>query len=108
MATRRKKAGAKKRAAPQMSSLEAEVRDLSRRIETLGAKVRKAESGARNSTMRQLKLLEDKQAQITRSLARLARQSGAATTPIVTGLQKAWREIELAARQAAKRFRETT
>jgi hypothetical protein len=40
-------------------------------------------------------------------VARLGRQSAAASKPILAGLQKAWRDVELAVQQSAKRFRET-
>ena len=40
-------------------------------------------------------------------LAKLGRQSAAASAPILAGLHKAWRDIELAVRQSAKRFRDT-
>jgi uncharacterized protein YlxW (UPF0749 family) len=107
MATKRK-SGAKARKAAVTPNLQAEVRDLNRKLDALSAKVRKAESGARASTMRQLKVLERKQAAVTQALQRLGRQSSAAATPILAGLQKAWRDIELAVGQAARRFRETT
>ncbi len=46
-------------------------------------------------------------AQAQQALAKLGRQSAAASAPILAGLHKAWRDIELAVRQSAKRFRET-
>ena len=57
--------------------------------------------------MRQIRKLQRQQAQAKQALAKLGRQSAAASAPILVGLQKAWRDIELAVRQSAKRFRET-
>jgi hypothetical protein len=48
-----------------------------------------------------------KQAAAKRALAKLGRQSAAASGPVKSGLRKAWRDIEAAVRQATKRFRET-
>jgi hypothetical protein len=57
--------------------------------------------------MRQIRTLQKQQAVVQRVLAKLGRQSAAASEPILVGLQKAWRDIDIALRQAAKRFRET-
>jgi hypothetical protein len=85
--------------------LEAEARELGRRLDALVARARKAEAGARVTAMRQIRELQRQQAK--QALARLGRQSAAASGPILVGLQKAWRDIELAVRQSAKRFRGT-
>jgi hypothetical protein len=87
--------------------LHKEVRDMGNRLDYLMAQARKAEAGARATAMRQLRELQRNQAAANRALARLGRQSAAASAPIIAGLQKAWRDIELSVRQAARRFRET-
>jgi len=53
-------------------------------------------------------MVQRQQAQAQQALAKLGRQSAAASAPILAGLHKAWRDIELAVRQSAKRFRETS
>ena len=103
---------ARKRKAPAAGKatkrrLEAEARDLGKRLDALIAQARKAEAGARASAMQQIRVLQRQQAQAKQALAKLGRQGAAASGPIFVGLQKAWRDIELAVRQAAKRFRET-
>jgi hypothetical protein len=87
--------------------LEAEARELGRRLDALIAQARKAEAGARASAMRQIRVLQRQQAQAKVVLAKVGRQSAAASEPIIAGLQKAWRDIELAVRKGAKRFRDT-
>jgi hypothetical protein len=57
--------------------------------------------------MRQIRMVQRQQAQVQQALEKLGRQSAAASAPILAGLHKAWRDIELAVRQSAKRFRET-
>ena len=103
---------ARKRKAPAAGKatqrrLEAEARDLGKRLDALIGQARKAEAGARASAMQQIRVLQRQQAQAKQALAKLGRQGAAASGPIFVGLQKAWRDIELAVRQAAKRFRET-
>lgn len=89
------------------STLEAEARELGKRLDALVAKARKAEAGARVSAMRQIRMVQRQQAQAQQALAKLGRQSAAASAPILAGLHRAWRDIELAVRQSAKRFRDT-
>jgi isocitrate dehydrogenase len=67
----------------------------------------KASKGARSSPMIQLRQVKRTQLTVERALAKLARQSVAASGPLLAGLQKAWRDIEVAVRQAIKRVRET-
>ncbi|HYI88091.1 MAG TPA: hypothetical protein VEX61_13470 [Burkholderiales bacterium] len=90
-----------------LQRLEAEARALGKRLDALIVQARKAETGARSSAMRQMRMLQQRQRQAARALAKLGRQSAAAGEPMVIGLQKAWRDIELAVRQGAKRFRDT-
>jgi len=97
----------KARKSTTASTLEAEARELGRRLDALVARARKAEAGARVSAMRQIRMVQRQQAQAQQALAKLGRQSAAASGPILAGLHKAWRDIELAVRQSAKRFRET-
>ncbi len=89
------------------STLEAEARELGKRLDALVARARKAEAGARVSAMRQIRMVQRQQAQAQQALAKLGRQSAAASAPILAGLHRAWRDIELAVRQSAKRFRDT-
>jgi hypothetical protein len=100
---RRRRAKARS-AAP---GFEAEARALGKRLDALIARARRTEAGARSSAMRQIRGLQKQQAAAQRVLAKLGRQSAAASAPILVGLQKAWRDIELAVRQSAKRFRDT-
>jgi hypothetical protein len=102
MAAKRK---TRKSATPRY--LQAEARELGKRLDALVIRARKAEAGARTNAMRQIRALQRQQAQAKQALAKLGRQSAAASGPILVGLQKAWRDIELAVRQSAKRFRET-
>lgn len=97
----------KARKSTTASRLEAEARELGKRLDALVARARKAEAGARVSAMRQIRMVQRQQAQAQQALAKLGRQSAAASAPILAGLHKAWRDIELAVRQSAKRFRET-
>jgi hypothetical protein len=106
-AARKRKAAAPKRKPVSGLDLRKEVRDMGKRLDYLMAQARKAEAGARATAMRQLRQLQRNQSAANRALAKLGRQSAAASTPIIAGLQKAWRDIELSVRQAAKRFRET-
>ena len=97
----------KARKSTTASRLEAEARELGKRLDALVARARKAEAGARVSAMRQIRIVQRQQAQAQQALAKLGRQSAAASAPILAGLHKAWRDIELAVRQSAKRFRDT-
>ena len=93
--------------APVTRRMEAEVRAAGKRVNALMAQARKAELTARAATQRQIRMLQQQQAVAQRTLAKLGRQSAAASGPILAGLQKAWRDMEAAVRQGAKRFRET-
>jgi len=106
-APRKRRAAAPKGKAASGLDLRREVRDMGKRLDYLMTQAGKAEAGARESAMRQLRQLQRNQAAANRALAKLGRQSAAASTPIIAGLQKAWRDIELSVRQAARRFRET-
>ncbi|HUG79123.1 MAG TPA: hypothetical protein VML57_16705 [Burkholderiales bacterium] len=96
----------KAKAAPK-SRLDAEMRTLGRKMDGLIAAARKTEGRLRASSAVQLRKLKVKQAAAKRALAKLGRQSAAASGPVKSGLRKAWRDIEAAVRQATKRFRET-
>jgi hypothetical protein len=58
--------------------------------------------------MQQIRVLQKRQAAARVVLAKLGRQGAAASGPILVGLQKAWRDIDVAVREGAKRFRETS
>jgi hypothetical protein len=107
MALKRKTAG--------RLDLHKEVRAVGRQLDWLMAELdwlmaeaRKAEKSARANVVRELQVLKRRQAAANRALAKLGRQSAAASAPIVAGLQKAWHDMELAMRQASKRFSETS
>lgn len=91
-----------RRAAPSRKELSGDRNYLEKQLNTLMKAARSA------STVAQIGALQTKQAAAKKALARLARQSAAAGRPIASGLQKAWRDIDLAVRQATRRFRETT
>jgi len=101
MARKRKTAAAGK-------ASDAKARALRSRLNGLIAKARKGQAAARKSAARQVKVLQKRQAEARRALARLGRKGGAASGPILGGLQKAWRELDVAVRAGAKRFRETS
>lgn len=105
---RKRKSPAKKRKAASRLNLHKEVRAVGKQLDRLMAEARKAEKSARASTMRELQVLKRKQAAANRALTKLGRQSAAASAPIVAGLQKAWHDMELAMRQASRRFRQTS
>ena len=106
-ATARRKTTAPRRKAKAAIDLSKELRAVGRQLDWLLVEARKAETGARVGAMRQLRQLKRSQAAANKALAKLGRQSAAASGPLVAGLQKAWRDIELAVRRAATRFRET-
>lgn len=103
MATNRKKTAASGRV-----SMENELRTLGKRLDVLSVKARKAEAGVRAKTQQQLRALKAKQAAAQRALARLRRQSEAASAPLLDGLHKAWVDMSVSLNEAAKRFRETS
>jgi hypothetical protein len=105
MASKRKANPA--RTAPVTRKIQAEVRAAGKRVNALMAQARKAEAAARATTLRQIRMLQQQQAVAQRTLSKLGRQSAAASAPILAGLQKAWRDVEVAMRQGAKRFRDT-
>ena len=104
---RKRKSAAKKKAARRID-LHKEVRAVGRQLDWLMAEARKAEKGARASAERELRALKRQQAQAQKALAKLGRQSAAASGPLIAGLQKAWQDMGLAMHQAAKRFRQTS
>jgi len=112
MARKRKGAASKAKAANKAQAtrrrLEAEARALKKRLDALMASARKAEVAARASTLQQIRVLQKRQAAARVVLAKLGRQGAAASGPILVGLQKAWRDIDVAVREGAKRFRETS
>jgi len=74
-----RKAAAARKALAARRRLEAKARALRKRLDKLIARARKA-----------------------------GRQGAAASGPILGGLRKAWRELDVAVREGAKRFRETS
>ncbi|MGB5079339.1 MAG: hypothetical protein WBO23_01175 [Burkholderiales bacterium] len=88
--------------------MEGEFRQLGKKLDGLIARSRGAESKARARYEKQIRALKVKQAQAKIALARLRRQSAAAGGPLKVGLQKAWRDIEDAVKEATRRFRETS
>jgi chromosome segregation ATPase len=104
MATRRKKPTSK--LAASKVALEAELKQLSKRLDALLVKARSAEASVRAGTTTQLRRLQSKQAEAKTRLAKLGRQTAAASGPIKSGLKKAWRDIDTAVRKATQRFRE--
>lgn len=105
---RKRKSPSKTRKAASRLNLHKEVRAVGKQLDWLMAEARKAEKAAQASAVRELQVLKRKQAAANRALAKLGRQSAAASAPIVAGLQKAWHDMELAVRQANKRFRQTS
>lgn len=94
-------------ASPTQRRLEAEMRRLGKRLDAVASAARNAEASVRSRALAQLRKLRVKQALAKKALARLGRQSAAASGPLKAGLHQAWRDIEAAARQARQRFRET-
>lgn len=111
--SRRKTAPAKRRVkarrkAPSRQKLNGELNHLEKRLNALLKTARTAETSVRKGALDQIAALQKKQAAAKKELLRLARASAAASGPIASGMQKAWRDIDLAVRQATRRFRETT
>ena len=104
---RKRKSPAKKKAVSRID-LQKEIREAGKHLDWLMAQARKAEAGTRSHAQRELRALKLKQAKAKKALAKLSRQSTAASAPILAGLQRAWRDMGLAMHQAAKRFRETS
>jgi len=100
MATKRKTGSSHER-------LQAEMRQLAKRLDALMLATRKAEASVRSSSREQMRKLKAKQSLAKRRLAKLGRRSAAAGGPLKAGLQKAWRDIENAVKRASQRFRET-
>lgn len=98
MASKRSVAAARRR-------LEAEMRQLGKKLDALAGRARKAEASVRAKSAVQLRKLKAKQAQAQAALARLGRQSAAASGPLKIGVRRAWRDIEVAVRRATRRFR---
>jgi len=88
--------------------LQAEMRQLGKRLDALMLTTRKAEASVRASSREQMRRLKAKQAVAKKRLAKLGRRSAAAGGPLRAGIRKAWRDIETAVKQATQRFRETT
>jgi len=105
---RRRRASAKKRTATRRLDLHKEIRAAGKQLDRLMAEARKAEKGARASAERELRALKRRQATAQKALAKLGRQSAAASGPLIAGLQKAWHDMGLAMHQAAKRYRSTS
>lgn len=105
---RKRKAAAKPGKSASRLNLQKEIRAAGKRLDWLMAEARKAEKGARASAERELRALKRKQARAQKALAKLGRQSAAASGPLIAGLQKAWHEMGLAVHQAAKRYRATS
>ena len=81
--------------------VEAEMRALGKRLIEIERRALKSGAALQSSTMRNMRDLQRQQAVVQRALEKFGRQSYAASGPIVTGLQKAWHDIELSVRQAA-------
>jgi len=105
---RKRKAPARKRKAARRLDLRKEIRAAGRQLDWLMAEARKAEKSARASAERELRVLNRRQAAAQKALAKLGRQSAAASGPLIAGLQKAWQDMGLAMHQAAKRYRATS
>ena len=93
---------------PTGKKMEGEFRQLGKKLDGLISRSRGAEARARARYEKQIKALKVKQAQAKVALSRLRRQSAAASGPLKTGVQKAWRDIEEAVKEATRRFRETS
>jgi hypothetical protein len=96
-----------KRKASTQRSLEAEMRQLGRRLDKLVSAARHAEAGLQARSRVQLRKLQARQAAAQQALRRLGRQSAAASGPLKAGVRKAWRDIDSAVRLATQRFRRT-
>jgi len=96
-----------KPSSPSSNKVEAEFRQLGKKLRGLIEKTRAAEPQVRAKYAKQISALKAQQAAAKRAVARLKRQSTAASGPLKAGLVKAWRDIDSAVRQATKRFRQT-
>ena len=98
----------KRKAAKASKASVSRTREMRRRLTKLIANANKAQAAARKGAARQIRVLRVRQAVARKALAKLGRQGAAASGPILGGLQKAWRELDVAVRAGAKRFRETS
>ncbi|MDA1118823.1 MAG: hypothetical protein O2979_12675 [Proteobacteria bacterium] len=106
MARKRKVLAGKRKAASRLN-LHKEVRAVGKQLDWLMAEAHKVENSARAGIVRELQVLKRKQAAANQALAKLGRQSAAASAPLVAGMQKAWHDMGFAVRQASRRFRQT-
>jgi len=63
---------------------------------------------ARRKLEAKARVLKKKLDAVMAKARKTGRQGAAASGPILEGLRKAWRELDVAVRQGAKRFRETS
>ena len=99
---------AKRKAASTQRSLEAEMRQLGRRLDKLASAARRTQADVQARSRVQLRKLKARQAAAQQTLRRLGRQSAAASGPLKAGVRKAWRDIDSAVRRATQRFRRTS
>jgi hypothetical protein len=104
---RKRKSPAHKRKSTSRIDLQKEISAVGKQLDWLMAEARKAEAGVRASAQRELRDLRRRQAIASKALAKLGRQSAAASAPVIAGLQKAWHDMGLAMHEAARRYRET-
>ena len=97
----------KRKTVASRRKLETEITYLDGRFDALLAAARRTEASVRAATSAQLRELARKQGEVHKALAKLGRQSTAASEPMIVALQKAWRDIETGVRQATRRFRQT-
>ena len=85
--------------------MEAEMRQLGRKLDELTARARVAEARVRRkSLVVPLRRLKVKQAQAKLALGKLARRSAAAKGTVTATLGRAWRDIDAAVRRAMRKL----
>ena len=85
--------------------MEAEMRQLGRRLDLLAARARVAEARVRGKSAVPLRRLKVKQAQAKLALGRLARRNAAARGTVKATLKRAWRDIDATVKRAARQLR---
>lgn len=84
--------------------MEAEMRQLGRKLDELSARARVAEARLRGKSLVPLRRLKVKRAQAKLALGKLARRSAAARGTVKATVGRAWRDIDAAVKRAAKRL----
>lgn len=93
--------------AKKATKAQRELHTLRQRLDKLIGQAKRTEREAEKRYAKQIRALRLKQAQAKRAVQKLRRRSAAAAPPLKSGLQRAWKDLNSAMKQAAARFRKT-